>query len=571
MSIQFADAFNQLAREKRIDRELLMETLAAGFTSAVRKKYGANAEVRVEEDGKGNIELYLVKAVVKNVEDESIEISVEEAQEYVEGSEAGDSIELYIPFEEFGRNAIQITKQILMQKIREFERDRVFEEYKDRVGDIVSGSVQQIDRSGILVNLGNAEAHMPKKEQIRRERYNQGSSIRACVVKVDKEAKGPMITLSRTSPEFLKTLFTQEVPEIYEGLIEVKSVAREAGGRSKIAVYSRDDRVDAVGACVGMKGSRVQAVVNELSGERIDIVPWSDDVSTFVSRALSPAKIASVRVSGEEKTVLVIVEEDQLSLAIGKDGQNVRLASRLTGWQIELVSSRELEQRERLQEQLLMPIEEMVGVTERIAGLLKSIGVNTVQKLIKIPKEELLGLPGLGPKSVEKLIVTAEGTFGELEKALEELIRKENEQREKEKEKPLFDESVTEEEESPVEEAPQITEESLFKDDADAESEEEEEAGKAVEPTLQAGSDSTEPPTDVLVEAGGDNVESAEVEAEKHSAVGSDAVGEPPEVQDPTEGADATSVDVGERPDEAPATGSDGAEETDDQKKDSAQ
>jgi N utilization substance protein A len=553
MSIQFADAFNQLIREKRIDRELLMETLTAGFTSAVRKKYGANAEVRVEEDGKGNIELYLVKAVVEAVEDESIEISVEEAQDYVEGSEAGDSIELYIPFEEFGRNAIQITKQILMQKIREFERERVFEEYKDRVGDIVSGSVQQIDRSGILVNLGNAEAHMPKKEQIRRERYNQGSSIRACIVKVDKDAKGPMITLSRTSPEFLKTLFTQEVPEIYEGLIEVKSVAREAGGRSKIAVFSRDDRVDAVGACVGMKGSRVQAVVNELSGERIDIVPWSDEVSAFVSRALSPAKIASVRVGSEEKTVLVIVEEDQLSLAIGKDGQNVRLASRLTGWQIELVSSRELEQRERLQEQLLMPIEEMVGVTERVSGLLKSIGVNTVQKLIKTGKGDLLEVPGLGPKSVEKLIITAEGTVKELEKALEELIRKENEQREKEKEKPLFDESVMEKEEEPVVEEPRLTEESLFKDDAGDETDE---ADEVVEGTEEEDS-------------GGD----AEISSVTTTETGADTVETATEI-DPEEPADVETEDTPEETAQMSAAGlSEEEEETDGLKKekDSAQ
>jgi N utilization substance protein A len=483
MSIQFADAFNQLIREKRIDREMLMETLAAGFTSAVRKKYGANAEVRVEEDDKGNIELYLVMAVVKEVEDDSTQLSVVEAQEYVEGSEVGDTIELFIPFEEFGRNAIQITKQILMQKIREFERERVFEEYKDRTGEIVSGSVQQIDRSGILVNLGNAEAHMPKKQQIRRERYNQGSSIRACIVKVDKDAKGPMITLSRTSPDFLKTLFTQEVPEIYEGLIDVKSVAREAGGRSKIAVYSRDDRVDAVGACVGMKGSRVQAVVNELSGERIDIVPWSEDISTFVSRALSPAKIASVRSNSEEKTVLVIVEEDQLSLAIGKDGQNVRLASRLTGWQIELVSSRELEQKERFQEQLLMPIEEMVGVSEKMAEKLKSIGVNTVQKLIKMPKENVLEVPGLGPKSVDKLLATAEGTVKELEKALEELITKENEERAKEKAKPLFDESVLEAEEEAPEEEPKLTEETLFKADPGEEEDSDEEVTSDEEET----------------------------------------------------------------------------------------
>jgi N utilization substance protein A len=512
MSIQFAEAFNQLIREKRIDRELLLETLQAGFTSAVKKKYGPEAEVKVEDDGHGAIELYLVMEVVDEVEEESNQISVEDAQEYAEGAEAGDTIYIFIPFEEFGRNAIQITKQILMQKLREFERERVFAEYEDRVGEIVSGSVQQIDRSGILVNLGNAEATMPKREQIRRERYNQGSSIRAVIIKVDKEAKGPMVVLSRTSPDFLKTLFTQEVPEIYEGLIEIKSIAREAGGRSKIAVYSRDDRVDAVGACVGMKGSRVQAVVNELSGERIDIVPWSDEISTFVSRALSPARIASVRVNSEEKSVLVIVEEDQLSLAIGKDGQNVRLASRLTGWDIELTSSRDLEQRERLQEQLLMPIEEMVGVTDKMAEKLREIGVNTVQKLIRTPRESLLEAPGLGPKTVEKLLATAEGTVEELENALEDLIRKENEQREREKldEKPLFDESVLEGEGGDARKAPTLTEEELFRDPDEVEEETEAAAASAESVESSESADDVDSAESADVTESADDAESEE-------------------------------------------------------------
>jgi N utilization substance protein A len=464
MTAQFTEAFNDLIREKRIDKKILMDTLAAGFTSAVKKKLGATAEVEVAEDGRGNIELYLLKVVVDTVENPVSEISLEEAMEFDEETKVGDQVKIYMPFTEFGRNAIQIAKQILTQKIREFERDRTFEEYKNRVGEIVSGSVQQIDRNGILVNLGNAEATMPKKEQIRRERYTQGSSIRACVTKVDKEAKGPMITVSRTSPEFLKKLFAQEVPEIYEGIIEVKSVAREAGGRSKIAVYSRDDRVDAVGACVGMKGSRVQAVVNELSGERIDIVPWNDEVPAFVGRALSPAKISGVRVDSENRSVLVVVEEDQLSLAIGKEGQNVRLASKLTGWQIELTTTRELEQRERLQEHLTMSIEEMVGVTPKIAEKLKAAGITTVQKLVKTPDDELLALPGLGPKTVAKLKQTAEGTISELEKALVELMDKENEERRKakEEEKPLFDESVHGPEDKKKERAEKLTEETLF-------------------------------------------------------------------------------------------------------------
>ena len=487
MSIHFAEAFNQLIRERRLDREILMDTLTQGFASAVRRKHGPNAEVKIEDDGHGSIELFLVKHVVDAVEDDSVQISVAEAQDYAEGAEAGDVIEINVPFEEFGRNAIQITKQILMQKIREFERDRVFEEYKDRTGEIVSGSVQQIDRTGILVNLGNAEAFMPKKDQIRRERYQQGSSIRAVVMKVDKEAKGPMITLSRTSPEFLKALFIQEVPEIYEGMIEIKSIAREAGGRSKIAGYSRDDRVDAVGACVGMKGSRVQAVVNELSGERIDIVPWSDDVSTFISRALSPAKISQVRSDIEMHSVLVVVDEDQLSLAIGKEGQNVRLASRLAGWQIELVSNRELEQRQRLQEHLLMPIEEMVGVSDKMAEKLREAGINTVQKLMRTPVEKLAEIPGFGERTVEKLMETAQGTVKELESALEELIKKENEEREQAKKsaKPLFDESMLEaENEDPKkEEKVKITEAMLFRDPAEveAEAEAEDTAATAVE------------------------------------------------------------------------------------------
>jgi N utilization substance protein A len=511
MSIHFADAFNQLIRERRLDRAILMDTLTQGFASAVRKKHGPNAEVKIEDDGHGSIELFLVKHVVDTVEDDSIQISVESAQDYAEGAEAGDVIEINVPFEEFGRNAIQITKQILMQKIREFERDRVFEEYKDRSGEIVSGSVQQIDRTGILVNLGNAEAFMPKKDQIRRERYQQGSSIRAVVMKVDKEAKGPMVTLSRTSPEFLKALFVQEVPEIYEGMIEIKSIAREAGGRSKIAVYSRDDRVDAVGACVGMKGSRVQAVVNELSGERIDIVPWSDDISTFISRALSPAKITQVRPDIEAHSVLVVVDEDQLSLAIGKEGQNVRLASRLTGWQIELVSNRELEQRQRLQEHLLMPIEEMVGVSEKMAEKLREAGINTVQKLIRTPGEKLLEIPGFGEKTVEKLLETAQGTVKELEAALEDLIKKENEERERAKkaEKPLFDESLLETPEpEPKEEKVKLTAATLFRDPAEVEAEAAAEAAAepaqetTTEPVEEAAAADTPPAADEAPAAG---------------------------------------------------------------------
>lgn len=520
MNMQFTQAFNDLIREKRIDKELLMETLTAGFSSAVKKKYGVAAEVEVADDGKGNIALYLLKQVVKEIENPSIEMSLVEAQEVDEDADVGDQVKIHVPFNEFGRNGIQIAKQILMQKIREFERERTFEEYKNRIGEIVSGSVQQIDRNGILVNLGNAEATMPKKEQIRRERYNQGSSMRACIMKVDKEAKGAMITLSRTSSEFLSKLFAQEVPEIYEGIIDIKSVSREAGGRSKIAVYSRDDRVDAVGACVGMKGSRVQAVVNELSGERIDIVPWSEDISAFVSRALSPAKISSVRADSDAKGVLVVVEEDQLSLAIGKDGQNVRLASKLTGWQIDLITSRQLEQQERLQDHLTMDIEEMVGVTPKIVEALKGVGISTVQKFARASDDELLELPGLGPKTLEKLRETAEGTISELERALEELIDKENEEREraKEAEKPLFDETPADKQKKSGK--PALTEEDLFGkagDDQDEESKGSVEAEADTEAPKADGDTETESDAGDEAEADVDDKPDGEEDAAKEA------------------------------------------------------
>jgi len=561
MGIQFAEAFNDLIREKRIDKTILMETLTAGFSSAVKKKHGPTAEVEVAEDKRGGIKLYLLKTVVDEVENEGSELTLDEAREHQKKAKLGDTIKILVPFSEFGRNAIQIAKQILMQKIREFERDRVFEEYKDRVGDVVSGSVQQIDRNGILVNLGNAEATMPKKEQIRRERYNQGSSIRACITKVDQEAKGPMVTLSRTSPDFLKKLFSQEVPEIYEGIIEIKSVAREAGGRSKIAVYSRDDRVDAVGACVGMKGSRVQAVVNELSGERIDIVPWNDDISAFVSRALSPAKIATVRVDSENKGVLVVVEEDQLSLAIGKDGQNVRLGSKLTGWQIDLITSRELEQRERFQEHLKMAIDDMVGVTKNIADKLKTAGITTVQKFAAADDDELLAVPGLGPKTIAKLRETAEGTIAELEKAIEELIDKENEERvrTKEEEKPLFDESVmtegADDDDKPEERAIDLREEALFsdnppEDDEGADESEVEAADESNESGDTVDAADTDSEAEVEVEPAADATDTdseAEVEA-KPAADATDAEEETQEDKKSTDDGELVDAEEKDKP-----------------------
>ena len=487
MNSGFIEAFAQIIREKRVDKNTLAETIKASLISAAKRKLGANAEVRVNlDEAKGVLEIVRVFNVVGEVEDESFELTLEEAKQIDEKAKVGSEVTVSLPIEEFGRNAIQTAKQVLMQKVREAERERIFDDYKDKVGSIITGTVRQIDRGNILVNLGRAEAYLPQREQIRKERYNQGDTIRACIIDVDKEAKGPQIILSRTSDRFLKKLFEQEVPEIFDGDVEIKNVARESGGRSKIAVFSRNDKVDAVGSCVGMKGSRVQAVVNELHGEKIDIVNWSETSSEFVSRALAPAKVSSLRFNESKGDVLAIVEDDQLSLAIGREGQNVRLASKLTGWKIDLMTMRDAERRDRLESKLQMDISEMYGVTSRVSQKLRSIGILTVQKLHKTPLDELLQIEGIGPKTAEKMKATADETMVELNRALEELIVKEKETEAAAEETPLFDEEVFGSGEEKKEQEVRLTEEELFKDIEDKPAGEEQETSDDDEPIEDA-------------------------------------------------------------------------------------
>jgi N utilization substance protein A len=466
MNTGFIEAFSQVIREKRVDKNTLIETIKLSLVSAAKRKLGPDTEIQVHlDEANGTLEIFRVYKVVDEVTDSALELSLEDAKEIDENAEVGAEIRESLPLEEFGRNAVQTAKQVLMQKVREAERERIYEDYKEKVGVIVAGTVRQVDRGNILVNLGRAEAYLPLREQIRKERYNQGDTIRACIIEVDKDAKGPQITLSRTSDFFLRKLFEQEVPEIFDGDVEIKSIAREPGGRSKIAVFSRSEKVDAVGSCVGMKGSRVQAVVNELHGEKIDIVNWSETASEFVSRALAPAKVSSLRFNEAVGEVLAIVEDDQLSLAIGKEGQNVRLASKLTGWKIDLTTVREAERRDRLEQKLQMDISEMYGVTQRLAQKLKSIGILTVQKLYRTPIDELLEVEGIGEKTADRLKATSAETMEELNKALEELLVKEMEEAAA-SEKPLFDEAIfgPEKEEKEKEEEVTITEEELFKD-----------------------------------------------------------------------------------------------------------
>ncbi len=445
MDYNVLDALAMITREKNVDRSIVIESLVAGLQSAARKKLGAESiiDARVDETT-GAMTVELVKTVVDNLDDEDAEMLIEEARdEFGDSVQVGDELRWDLPLEEFGRNAILVAKQILVQKVREAERTQIFDTYKERVGEIITGTVQQVDRGNVLVNLGRVEALLPWREQIRGEKYRQGSSLRSLVIEALDNAKGPQIILSRSHPGFLKLLFEQEVPEIQEGIVEIKAVAREPGSRSKIAVVSNDDRVDAVGSCVGMKGSRVQAVTRELAGERIDIVPWSAETSLLISRALSPAEVSNIILNESIGEATVVVNEDQLSKAIGKEGKNVRLAAKLTEWKIDLISSREYHVRQRIKSEVSMELEEMNGITERLAGLLRDAGVMSIRDLALAGGEALLAIAGIGPKTAESLQATAIVTMEELDRIIETTVAEELAQAEAD-EKPLFDESLLE-------------------------------------------------------------------------------------------------------------------------------
>jgi N utilization substance protein A len=405
MSFEVLETLNQIAREKNLELEYVIETLKSALLVAARRKFGTEDNLQVELDQRtGEITVTSIKKVVEKVEDSATEISVEEAKKYDENAEAGDEMELEIPFEEFGRNAIIAAKQMLTQKVREAEREKIFEEYKDRIGELVTGTVQQIDKGNIIVNLGRGEGMIPQKEQIRREKYRQGERIRSIITDVQRTAKGPQITLSRGSPDFLLKLFELEVPEIAEKIIEVKAVAREPGERSKIAVTSHDDRVDPVGACVGVKGMRVQNIVRELSNERIDIVQWSPQPTIFVTKALAPSKIVHIDLFPEENRMTVVVDDEKLSLAIGKAGQNARLAARLTSWKINILSETEYKAIKKAEEEEKIDLEEISTVGAKIKSKLIEEGIETVQELLQKGEEGLLAIEGIGPKTVEKLL-----------------------------------------------------------------------------------------------------------------------------------------------------------------------
>lgn len=396
---------DQVSREKGVDREVLIKTLEEAVKAAAKKKLGPAFDLEVSfNDEIGEIEVFEFKQVVDRVSNESVEVSLEEAHRIDPESQVGDSLGIKMDTDEFGRIAAQSAKQVIMQRLREAERNIVYGDYKDRRGEIVHGIVQRFDKGGIVVNLGRTEAELPMKEQIPKEVYKQGDRIRAYILDVKQFSRGPQIILSRTHPNFLSALFENEVPEIAEGIVTIMQVAREPGSRAKIAVTSRDSDVDPVGACVGMKGTRVQAVVQELRGEKIDIVPWDQDPAKFICNALAPAEIIRVIVDEENHTMEVVVPDDQLSLAIGKRGQNVRLASKLSGWHLDVTSETNYN---RALKDAYDSLLQMEGVGEKTALDLYQSGYKSASDVAQAKVSDLLEMKDMDEGKAQRIIESA--------------------------------------------------------------------------------------------------------------------------------------------------------------------
>ncbi|NLM13734.1 MAG: transcription termination/antitermination protein NusA [Epulopiscium sp.] len=339
MNAEFIGALEQLAKEKGIDKELLFEAIETSLVSACKKNFGTSQNIKVIIDrDNGDVSVYAQKTVVEEVENDALEISLEEAKSIKANYEIGDIIDIEVTPKNFGRIAAQTAKQVVVQRIREAEREIIYNQYITKEKDIITGIIQRKERKNVIINLGKTEAILPPNEQIVGEEYNFNSRIKVYVLEVKQTTKGPQITVSRTHPELVKRLFEQEVPEVYEGMVEIKSIAREAGSRTKMSVYSKDPEVDPVGACVGQNGQRVNIIVNELKGEKIDIIQWNEDPKEYIAAALSPSKVIDVSINEEDKSAKVVVPDYQLSLAIGKEGQNARLAAKLTGWRIDIKS-----------------------------------------------------------------------------------------------------------------------------------------------------------------------------------------------------------------------------------------
>ncbi|HYE48056.1 MAG TPA: transcription termination factor NusA [Azospirillaceae bacterium] len=410
--LQVADA---VAREKNIDREHVLEAMEEAIKKAGRSKYGHEHDIRARIDRKsGDIHLTRYMEVVEAVENEATQVALAQAKRKKPDAKVGDFLVDPLPPIDFGRIAAQTAKQVIVQKVREAERERQYDEFKDRVGEIVNGLVKRVEYGNVTVDLSRAEAVLRRDECLPREHFKNGDRVRAYVYDVRREPRGPQIFLSRTHPMFMAGLFKQEVPEIYDGIIEIKAVARDPGSRAKIAVLSRDSSIDPVGACVGMRGSRVQAVVGELQGEKIDIIPWSRDPATFVVNALAPAEVAKVVLDEETKRIEVVVPDDQLSLAIGRRGQNVRLASMLTGWDIDILTEQEESERrtEEFKTRSQMFIDAL-DVDDVIAHLLVAEGFTSVEEIAFVDATELTAIDAFDEDVAEELRQRAQSYLDE--------------------------------------------------------------------------------------------------------------------------------------------------------------
>ncbi len=400
--LQIADA---VAREKQIDREIVLQAMEDAIQRAARSRYGSETEVRAEINRRtGEIRLSRLLLVMEQIENDSIHVSLPDARKKNPAAQVGDYIAETLPPFDFGRIAAQSSKQVLVQEIRSAERDRQYDEFKDRIGEIINGTVKRVEYGNVIVDLGRGEAVIRRDELIPRETFRPGDRIRTYLYDVRREQRGPQIFLSRTHPQFVERLFRQEVPEIYDGIIEIKAVARDPGSRAKIAVISSDSSIDPVGACVGMRGSRVQAVVQELQGEKIDIIPWSEDIATFIVNALQPAEVAKVVLDEESERIEVVVPDDQLSLAIGRRGQNVRLASQLTGWDIDIMTEAEESSRRQKEFQDRTTIfMDALNVDEVVGQLLASEGFTSVMDLAHVDPAELATIEGFDEETAAEI------------------------------------------------------------------------------------------------------------------------------------------------------------------------
>ncbi len=412
MNINIVEAVKEIAKQRNIDRSIVSDILEDLFLNMIRKKYGTdeNFDLFVNID-KGEVEIYQLKTIVDTVKDPVNEISLEDAKKLEPDLELGDEFVEIIDPMKFGRRLINSAKQSLNQKIRQAEKEMLYDEFKDRIGEIIIGDIRQVNRQEVLVYIDNMEVSLKKSEQIPNERYYRGDTIRAVIKDVTKTNRGPEVIISRTDPQFLLRLFEIEVPEIYDGIIEVKAISRYPGERAKIAVFSNDQRIDAVGACVGLKGVRIQAIVRELNNEKIDVINWNNEPQIFISRALSPAKPVFVEVHDDDKTATAVIPDDQISLAIGKGGRNRQLASQLTGFEITTIKESEFAEGEEKEEKLYLS--DVSELSKTIIKKLNAAGYETADEVLDAGKEQLLEVRGFGEKTINKLFDTLNSYYEE--------------------------------------------------------------------------------------------------------------------------------------------------------------